>query len=79
VWLGLSHPKYSDMPEVQGARRGLCAQSERLLLVEWTAFRHVHENYNSTNGRGGDVGDSNPYYHWGALLGYIGMRENMMA
>lgn len=77
VWIGLSNPKYSEMPEVLNARRGLCAQSENLLLQEFRSFRHVHENYNSTSGRGGDVPNSNPYYHWGALLGYIGLRENM--
>jgi hypothetical protein len=27
--------------------------------------------------QGSDVGNSNPFYHWGALSGYIGMREKM--
>ena len=47
-------------------------------MREWRSHRRVHENYNSTTGQGGDVKDSNPYYHWGALLGYIGMREEML-
>eukprot|EP00937_MAST-01D_sp_MAST-1D-sp2_P000301 g301.t1 len=75
TWLALSEPAYSALPPVRAARRGLCAQSLRLLMGEWRAHRRVHENYNSTTGRGGDVPDSNPFYHWGALLGYIGMRE----
>ena len=46
-------------------------------MVEFRENRHVHENYNSTTGRGGDVVNSNPFYHWGANLGYIAMREAM--
>ena len=35
----------------------------------------MHENYNSTTGVGGGVVNSNPFYHWGANLGYIALRE----
>ena len=98
VWLGLSHPRYASQKSVIGARKGLCAQSKALLLKEWTENHHVHENYNSTTGVGGDVINSNPFCkchvpllaqlllcthksnavdHWGALLGWIGLRENM--
>ena len=77
TWMGLSHPKYADIPRVEAARKGLCAQSHALLMVEFRENRHVHENYNSTTGRGGDVVNSNPFYHWGANLGYIAMREAM--
>ena len=44
-------------------------------MVEWREKRHVHENLNATNGQGCDVGNSNPFYHWGALSGYIALRE----
>jgi hypothetical protein len=47
-------------------------------MKEWLVNRHVHENYNSTTGIGGDVPNSNPFYHWGANLVYIGMREAML-
>ena len=40
-----------------------------------TAPPMQHENYNSTTGAGCDVGNSNPFYHWGSLLGYIAIRE----
>jgi hypothetical protein len=31
----------------------------------------VHENYNSITGTGDDVNNSDRFYHWGALLGYV--------
>jgi hypothetical protein len=34
-------------------------------------------NLNATTAEGCDVGNSNPFYHWGALSGYIAMREAM--
>ena len=40
-----------------------------------TAPPMQHEDYNSTTGVGCDVGNSNPFYHWGSLLGYIAIRE----
>eukprot|EP00040_Diaphanoeca_grandis_P024748 m.136415 g.136415 ORF g.136415 m.136415 type:complete len:891 (+) comp29849_c1_seq1:147-2819(+) len=77
TWLCLSNEQYATIPRVEAARKGLVAQSRRLLMVEWMEKRHVHENYNSTNGRGCDVVNSNPFYHWGANLVYIGMRETL--
>ena len=79
LWMGLSEPTYAQIPAVQSARKGLCEQSSELLMKEWMAKRHVHENYNSTTGVGGDVPNSNPFYHWGANLVYIGMREAMQS
>jgi hypothetical protein len=31
----------------------------------------VYENYNADTGEGGDVLNSDPFYHWGALLALI--------
>jgi putative isomerase len=31
----------------------------------------VHENYNAISGTGDDVANSDRFYHWGALLGWI--------
>jgi len=36
---------------------------------------YIFENYNATTGRGDDVGSSDKFYHWGALLGYISLIE----
>jgi hypothetical protein len=35
----------------------------------------VYENYNAETGRGDDAGMSDKFYHWGALLGFIGIVE----
>ena len=75
VWIALAQPEYADIPAVSAARKGLVRQSHSLLMVEWHEHRRVHENYNSTTGIGGGVVNSNPFYHWGAALGYIGFRE----
>ena len=46
-------------------------KSYALFLKEWTQNGHVHENYNAIMGTGDDVLNSDRFYHWGALLGYI--------
>ena len=73
---GLSHPKYANLSEVAAARGQLAAVSRKLLLQEWREHGHVHENYDPATGKGDNVVDSNPFYTWGALLGYIGLEEN---
>ena len=70
VYLGLQH---YDFPQV---REELSEKSVNLLLKEWHEHRHVHENYNAVTGEGCDVGNSDRFYHWGALLGVIGLMEN---
>lgn len=50
-------------------------KSVRLFLQEWDQENHVHENYNDQTGEGDDVPSANALYHWGALLGYLGIQE----
>jgi hypothetical protein len=57
------------------AATGLAARSSQLLLKEWEQHRHVHENYSPLTGQGCDRDDSDAYYHWGGLLGLIGLIE----
>ena len=75
VYMGLRHPKYADVPEIQAARKQLAVQSREALMVEWLPKHHVHENLNPDTGLGDDVGNSNPMYHWGACLAFIEMWE----
>jgi hypothetical protein len=70
VYLGL---RQYDQPE---ARRQLAAKSLALFNQEWLSKGHVHENYNAVTGSGDDVASSDRFYHWGALLGLIGLTEN---
>jgi hypothetical protein len=46
-----------------------------LLLKGWLQDGYVFENYNSTTGQGDDVGNSDKFYHWGAVLGFITLIE----
>ena len=76
VFMGLSHPKYAQEPEIAAARKQLAMQSRQALMVEWLPKHHVHENLNPDTGLGDDVGTSNPMYHWGALLAFIEIVES---
>jgi hypothetical protein len=71
VYLGIR--KY-DLPK---ARKALVEKSEALLLKEWRSDRHVHENYNADTGDGcgAEKNNSDPFYHWGGLLGLISVME----
>jgi hypothetical protein len=72
VYLGLRN--YDD----PAARSEFAQKSYALFLKEWTEKRHVHENYNAILGTGDDVANSDRFYHWGALLGYIEYLEEGM-
>jgi hypothetical protein len=50
-------------------------RSGRLLMKSWQSDRAIYENYNANTGAGNDVRSSDAYYHWGALLGVIGLLE----
>jgi hypothetical protein len=61
VYLGLL--RYDPAVATELAKR-----SGDLLLNEWRAERHIHENYHADTGDGDDVDSSDAFYHWGALL-----------
>ena len=44
-------------------------------MKSWNENRAVFENYNSTTGRGDDKPSADPFYHWGALLGFMSFIE----
>lgn len=54
----------------------LANKSVDLFLKEWQEHGHVHENYNAVTGYGCGMPRSDKFYHWGALLGYIYLKEN---
>jgi len=70
VYLGLSN--YACANDV---RAELAAKSEKLLMKGWLSDGYIFENYSAVDGRGDDVGNSDRFYHWGALLGYISILE----
>ncbi len=69
VYLGMRN--YDLAP----ARTDLAERSNKLLMKSWQSDRSIYENYNSITGAGNDVRSSDAYYHWGALLGVIGLME----
>jgi len=70
VYLGLRN---YDLP---AARRDLIEKSKKLLLKSWLSEGHVYENYNADTGVGDDVGSSDKFYHWGALLEFMSFIDN---
>lgn len=40
-------------------------------MKDWTKRGYIFENWNSVTGEGDDVTNSDRFYHWGVLLGYI--------
>lgn len=70
VWLGLRR-----YPQADSARAVLVKQALALELQEWRLFRQVTENCNSIFGAGEDVGNADPFYTWGALMGHISLLE----
>lgn len=72
VFLGLEN---YDSPLINRARRELARKSLALFLKGWKAHGHVHENYNAITGAGDDVKNSDRFYTWGALLGYLTLAE----
>ena len=69
VYLGMRN--YDLAP----ARTDLAEHSNKLLMKSWRTDRAIYENYNANTGAGNDVTSSDAYYHWGALLGVIGLME----
>lgn len=72
VYMGLRNYK---SPEIVKVREELARKSSELLLKSWLSDGYVFENYNATTGVGDDVDNSDKFYHWGALLGYINLIE----
>jgi hypothetical protein len=73
IWAPMNFLVYAglcryDLPEARGE---LAAKSQALLLKEWREHGRVCENYCADTGQGGEVRNSDAFYHWGGLLGLI--------
>lgn len=77
VWAPMNFLVYMGLRiyDLSGARKDLVDKSAKILLKSWTTEGHVHENYNSVTGEADDMGNSDPFYHWGALMGFISFIE----
>lgn len=71
VYLGLENYKLEKEKNI------LAEKSEKLFLKEWKRKNMVCENYSSITGTGDDPELSSDSFHaWGALLGFIGLKQN---
>lgn len=77
VWAPLNFLVYLALTRTQleDVRHDLAQKSAELFMKEWTEHRHVHENYSAITGDGCDSGNSDKFYHWGALLCVIAMAD----
>ena len=77
IWGPMNFLVYLGMRnyDVGPARADLAERSHKLLMKSWQSDRAIYENYNAITGAGNDVTSSDAYYHWGALLGVIGLLE----
>ena len=78
IWAPLNLLVYLGLKEygLDDARKDLVARSADLVMRNWRKTGGIYENYNAETGVGGDVGNSDGFYHWGALLAYLGFLEN---
>lgn len=77
VWAPLNFLAYMALcrTELKDVRKDLAEKSRTLFMKEWQQHRHVHENYSAITGEGCDSGNSDKFYHWGALLCMIALAE----
>lgn len=77
VWAPLNFLVYLALArtELEDVRHDLAQKSAKLFMKEWTEHRHVHENYSALTGEGCDSGNSDKFYHWGALLCVIALAD----
>ena len=75
IWAPLNAIVYEALKDAGLYREAkmLAEKSETLFLREWREHRHVHENYGAVDGMGCTARQSDAFYHWGALLGYIAL------
>ena len=49
----------------------IAGKSEKVMLRVWENECRIYENYSAVDGLGNNARQSDAFYHWGALLGYI--------
>ena len=68
---------YAYLQPVQRAKKALSIQMENMMVKQWVDNRFICENYDPRKEFGGQCGGTaTPFYHWGALTGFIGLVED---
>ncbi|MBE6654313.1 MAG: hypothetical protein E7608_02500 [Ruminococcaceae bacterium] len=75
IWAPLNALVYFALKDAKLYREAklLAEKSEKLLLKSWNSERRIYENYGAADGLGNSARQSDAFYHWGALLGYIAL------
>jgi hypothetical protein len=81
IWAPLNAIVYHALKDAKCLREAkiFADRSEKLLLGTWETQHRVYENYSAVDGRGDSARQSDAFYHWGALLGYIAIDAEMNA
>lgn len=69
LWRGLGNYRTA---QARSARQQLSERSLALFMAEWRSKGHVHENYSAVSADSDTIATTDWFYHWGALLGFIG-------
>ncbi|MDD4921975.1 MAG: trehalase family glycosidase [Bacteroidales bacterium] len=78
IWAPLNFLVYIGLRnyDLKNAQKAMVDKSRDLFLNQWMANGSVCENYNADTGECSDVKDSDLFYHWGGLLGFISLIED---
>jgi glycogen debranching enzyme len=78
IWAPMNFLVYLGLRNyhLENAQKDLVKKSKELLLNQWLTHGYVCENYNAENGECSDVQNSDMFYHWGGLLGFISLIED---
>ncbi|HEX8552262.1 MAG TPA: trehalase family glycosidase [Abditibacteriaceae bacterium] len=77
IWAPMNYLVYLGLrrAELKAEAKMLAEKSAALMLKEWRSHGHIHENYHADTGQGCGYDHSDRFYHWGALLGLIALKE----
>lgn len=77
IWAPMNFLVYLGMRNyhLPQARKELAEKSKNLFLSQWQKNGYACENYNALTGECDDVRNSDLFYHWSGLLGYIDIME----
>lgn len=77
IWAPMNYLVYLGLRRagLKAEAKILAEKSAALLLREWRECGHIHENYHADTGMGCGYDHSDRFYHWGALLGLIALKE----
>ena len=73
IWAPLNAIVYHALKDAKlyGEAKLLADKSEKMMLEVWQKESRIYENYGAVDGLGNSARQSDAFYHWGALLGYI--------